>query len=102
MGRAGRTPGPNGKLGVVTTKMKAGYLRKNGVPYSEKHKAAGVLRYLHRAGRHVMARRHLDHHGPDESHRSVRDDESLQEDSRYAGLGSDRPVGRINRDKSKR
>jgi hypothetical protein len=35
MGRAGRTPGPNGDLGVVTTKMKAGYLRKNGVPYSE-------------------------------------------------------------------
>ena len=35
MGRAGRTPGPNGNLGVVTTRMKAGYLRKNGVPYSE-------------------------------------------------------------------
>jgi len=35
MGRAGRTPGPNGDLSVVTTKMKAGYLRKNGVPYSE-------------------------------------------------------------------
>ena len=35
MGRAGRTPGPNGNLGIVTTKMKAGYLRKNGVPYSE-------------------------------------------------------------------
>jgi len=35
MGRAGRTPGPHGNLGVVTTKMKAGYLRKNGVPYSE-------------------------------------------------------------------
>jgi len=35
MGRAGRTPGPNGNLGVMTTKMKAGYLRKNGTPYSE-------------------------------------------------------------------
>jgi hypothetical protein len=35
MGRAGRTPGPNGNLGVVTTKMKAGYLRKNGTPYSD-------------------------------------------------------------------
>jgi hypothetical protein len=35
MGRAGRTPGPHGDLGIVTTKMKAGYLRKNGVPYSE-------------------------------------------------------------------
>ena len=35
MGRAGRTPGPNGDIGVTTTKMKAGYLRKNGVPYSE-------------------------------------------------------------------
>ena len=35
VGRGGRTPGPNGNLGVVTTKMKAGYLRKNGTPYSE-------------------------------------------------------------------
>jgi hypothetical protein len=35
MGRGGRTPGPNGDLGIVTTKMKAGYLRKNGIPYSE-------------------------------------------------------------------
>jgi hypothetical protein len=35
MGRGGRLPGPGGDLGVTTTKMKAGYLRKNGVPYSE-------------------------------------------------------------------
>ena len=35
MGRGGRTPGPTGNLGVTTTRMKAGYLRKNGVPYSE-------------------------------------------------------------------
>jgi hypothetical protein len=32
-GRGG--PPPGGSLKVVTTKMKAGYLRKNGVPYSE-------------------------------------------------------------------
>jgi len=37
-GREARTPGPNrsGTLKVVTTGMRAGYLRKNGVPYSEK------------------------------------------------------------------
>jgi len=35
MGRGGRLPGPAGDLGVTTTKMKSGYLRKNGVPYSE-------------------------------------------------------------------
>ena len=35
MGRAGKLPGPAGNLGVTTTKMKAGYLRKNGVPYSD-------------------------------------------------------------------
>jgi hypothetical protein len=34
MGRAGRLPGPAKDLGATTTKMKAGYLRKNGVPYS--------------------------------------------------------------------
>jgi hypothetical protein len=38
-GRGGRGAGPNapktGSLKVVTTNMKAGYLRKNGVPYSE-------------------------------------------------------------------
>jgi len=33
-GRGG--PMPTGSLKVVTTKMKAGYLRKNGVPYSDK------------------------------------------------------------------
>ncbi len=35
MGRGGRTPGPAGNLGVMTTRMRPGYLRKNGVPYSE-------------------------------------------------------------------
>jgi hypothetical protein len=36
VGRGGRVSGPAGDLRVVTTQMKAGYLRKNGVPYSEK------------------------------------------------------------------
>jgi len=36
MGRGAKAPGPAGNLRVVTTQMKAGYLRKNGVPYSEK------------------------------------------------------------------
>lgn len=36
MGRGPKVPGPAGNLRVVTTQMKAGYLRKNGVPYSEK------------------------------------------------------------------
>jgi hypothetical protein len=31
----GRAPGRYGQLKVVTTKMKSGYIRKNGVPYSE-------------------------------------------------------------------
>lgn len=35
-GRGAKVPGPVGNLRVVTTQMKAGYLRKNGVPYSEK------------------------------------------------------------------
>jgi hypothetical protein len=37
-GRGGRGPAPaprSGSLKVVTTRMKPGYLRKNGVPYSE-------------------------------------------------------------------
>jgi hypothetical protein len=36
-GRGGASPGPprNGSLKVVTTNLRAGYLRKNGVPYSE-------------------------------------------------------------------
>jgi hypothetical protein len=36
-GRAGASPSPprNGSLKVVTTNLRAGYLRKNGVPYSE-------------------------------------------------------------------
>ena len=35
VGRGGRTPGPAGNLSVTTTRMRAGLLRKNGVPYSE-------------------------------------------------------------------
>jgi hypothetical protein len=35
IGRGGKVPGPSSNLRVVTTRMKAGYLRKNGVPYSE-------------------------------------------------------------------
>jgi len=34
--RVAKVPGPAGDLRVVTTQMKAGYLRKNGAPYSEK------------------------------------------------------------------
>ena len=33
-GRRGRGPGQNGSLKVVTTRMRPGYLQKNGVPYS--------------------------------------------------------------------
>jgi len=36
IGRGAKVPGPAGDMMVVTTQMKAGYLRKNGVPYSEK------------------------------------------------------------------
>ncbi|MSV27163.1 MAG: hypothetical protein EXQ52_00200 [Bryobacterales bacterium] len=41
--RGGNTPG--GNLKVVTTRMKPGYLRKNGVPYSEN---AVLTEYYHR------------------------------------------------------
>lgn len=34
--RTAKVPGPAGDLRVVTTQLKAGYLRKNGAPYSEK------------------------------------------------------------------
>ena len=34
-GRNEKVPGPAGDLRVITTQMKAGYLRKNGVPYSD-------------------------------------------------------------------
>jgi hypothetical protein len=33
--KAGAPPDPRGGLKVMTTRMRAGYLRKNGVPYSE-------------------------------------------------------------------
>ena len=35
-GRGGAPPAPRGSLKVVTTDLKPGYLRKNGVPYSDK------------------------------------------------------------------
>jgi hypothetical protein len=36
LGRGEKVPGPAGDLRVITTQMKGGYLRRNGVPYSEK------------------------------------------------------------------
>ena len=47
--RAARTVG--GSLKVTTTHLKAGYLRKNGVPYSEQRRADRILRYGPRAQR---------------------------------------------------
>jgi hypothetical protein len=46
-GREAQTQPPvrNGTLKVVTTRMKPGYLRKNGVPYSDK---ATVTEYYNR------------------------------------------------------
>jgi hypothetical protein len=41
--------GEGGSLKVVTTGFRAGYLRKNGVPYSE---AASITEYLHRLPTH--------------------------------------------------
>jgi hypothetical protein len=35
-GRGGAPPAPRGSLKVITTDLKPGYLRKNGVPYSDK------------------------------------------------------------------
>jgi hypothetical protein len=48
-GGGGRGPGvkPSGVLKVVTTNMRAGYLRKNGVPYSEN---AVLTEYFSRMG----------------------------------------------------
>ena len=43
--KAGAPPDPRGGLKVTTTRMRAGYLRKNGVPYSE---AAKITEYFHR------------------------------------------------------
>ena len=51
-------------LEVVTTNLRAGYLRKNGVPYSENTDAARVLRSLHRAQRRHVVRRDDDRRGP--------------------------------------
>jgi len=46
-GAGARGGNQSGDLKVVTTNMKAGYLRKNGVPYSEK---ATVTEYFNRTG----------------------------------------------------
>ena len=44
-GRGGPGPGAGGSLEVITTNLRSGYLRKNGVPYSED---ARVTEYFHR------------------------------------------------------
>jgi hypothetical protein len=40
------TPGPHGTLKVVTTNMKPGYLRKNGVPYSDRAVQTEYINYV--------------------------------------------------------
>ena len=44
---AGPAPAPRGALKVTTTNMREGYLRKNGVPYSEN---AVITEYIDRLG----------------------------------------------------
>ena len=65
-------------LEVVTTNLRAGYLRKNGVPYSENTVLREVLRSLKRAQRRHVVRRDDDRRGPDQSHAAVRHEHELQ------------------------
>jgi hypothetical protein len=46
---------PAGSLKVVTTNLRAGYIRKNGAPYSDKAKVTEVLRSQHRSQRRPLA-----------------------------------------------
>ena len=61
-----------GSLRVTTTSFREGYLRKNGVPYSED---AQITEYFHRlpeaAGRRRVAARRHDRRGPEVPHRAV-------------------------------
>jgi hypothetical protein len=46
IGRGAKVPGPAGDMMVVTTQMKAGYLRKNGVPYSDRAVQTEYMNYV--------------------------------------------------------
>ena len=53
---------PPRSLEVVTTQLRPGYLRKNGVPYSDKTTLDGILRPLHGTGGQRLVHRHDDRH----------------------------------------
>ena len=69
----------DGSLKVTTTNLKAGFLRKNGVPYSENVSLSEYLRSDHAARRRAAAGRHHRDHRPRVPARAVRHQLAVQE-----------------------
>ena len=94
--RAGRRP-TGGSLRVVTTNLRAGYLRKNGVPYSENavaDRALGSLQATERRGvadDHDAGRRSAVPSHPEAGRAGV------QEGTERRQMGSDSLLGAIGR-----
>ena len=78
-----------GNLKVVTTGMRSGYLRRNGVPYSSKCRPHRALRPHHGARRQQMAGRADRGRRSAVSHPAVRDDHALQARARRIQVESD-------------
>lgn len=76
-----------GSLKVVTTRMKSGYLRRNGVPYSAHHRHR-VLRSLRRSRRRLAAGRVDGGRRPDIPRAALLDEQPFQEANRYFRLES--------------
>ena len=93
-GRGAGVPKGTGQLRVRTTQMSGGYLRRNGVPYSENATLDEVLRHVHRAQRRHLARGHVDRERSQVPDRSLRVDRALQEDPGSGGMGSHTLQGR--------
>ena len=80
--RVGGRGAQGGDLKVTTTNMTGGWVRKNGVPYSENAVLTEYYRPLHRAERRRLVQRDDDRRRPEVFHAAVHHDHALQEGTR--------------------
>ena len=78
-GSASTAPDTGGSLRVVTSNMRAGYLRKNGVPYSERTTVSEHFDLAPLPDGGTTPPRHHHHRGSGVPERAVRREPALQE-----------------------
>ena len=96
-GGRGGAGGRGGNLKVVTTRMRPGYLQKNGVPYGAQRGADRVLQPHVRAKRRLVADSHVDRRGSAVFDRPLHPQHALQAVAGHQhGVGTGAVLGAIS------